>query len=237
MENIKKTLSDFLSPQAARKWIMLLPTIQTIDNIKAKFRLIDNASNREELCDYLCELRYALIFKFLGFDIIAEPLGNKGPDFRIDRNGMQIMLECMRFRRVHPGPFEEGLSDDSTGLEYGDIQRDTQKACSKIKNKDHQVSGYDSLIAIWNNEGDLEELEVRLAIHQLIADSNAERYPLPQGLMAVVYGSNWKNHASGKQVFCFEVVEPTPPVSKWFEELRSIDVDRVLNTLSIRSLP
>jgi hypothetical protein len=232
MENIKKKLSDFLSPQTARMWIMLLPTIQTIDNIKAKFRLIDNASNCEELCDYLCELRYALIFKFLGFDIIAEPLGKEGPDFRIDRDDMQIMLECMRFRRVHPGPFEEGFSDDSTDIEYGDINRDIQKACSKIKYKDHQVTGYPSLIAIWNNDGDLEELEVSLAIRQLIADSNAKRYPLPQGLMAVVYGSSWKNQVSGKQVFCFEVVEPAPMVSNLFEELRSIDVDRALNAQS-----
>lgn len=237
MEKIEKKLSQFLLPPMARMWAMLLPAIKTIDNIKAKFRLISNTSSLEVLCDYLCEFRFALIFKFLGFDIVAEPLGNKGPDFRIDRDGTHIMLECTRFRRVHLGPPEEDLSTPSMGVGYGDIQRDTKKSFSKIIDKFPQVSDYDSLIAIWNNDGDLEELEVGLAIRELITDSAAGRYPLPKGLMAVAYGSDWQNIKTGRQVFCFELMNIAPPISNWFEELRSVDVDEVLNAMRSKSLP
>ena len=216
-------------------WVELLPAIQTIKNIRTKLRLIENAPDFEQLCDYLCELRYALIFKYVGFGVEAEPLGGEGPDFSIERESVNIMLECTRFRHVYPGPAELDSNDFSQqDGEYGDIKRDTEKAFSKIIGKFKQINAYDSIIAIWNNEGDLEELEVANAISYIKSDSAAGRLPVPQGLLAVVYGSGWQGVGTGKQVYCFELTEPQPPISHWFWELRNVDIENALLILKNR---
>ena len=49
-------------------------------NVNSKFKRIANASDGEQLDDYLAEIRYALILAGLGFQVVIEPLGKKGPD-------------------------------------------------------------------------------------------------------------------------------------------------------------
>jgi hypothetical protein len=236
LEKTKKKLRKLLSQQAACKWIKLLPVIQTIDNIKVKLRLIENTHTPEELLDTLCELRYALIFKYLGFDVKAEPLGG-GPDFQVNRDGATIMVECMRFRHVYNGPSEESPSDQLSDGEYGDIKRDTEKVRSKIQYKYHQISDHNTIITIWNDDGDIEELEVSKARRILIEDSVKEINALPEGLIAVVYASNFKMQTSAKQIYCYELKEPTQPTHNWLIELRKVDVDQALNQLASNPSP
>lgn len=136
MKRVREKLRELLAPRVASRWIGLLPATEAIGNVAPKLRLIERAPDLETLCDCLAELRYALMFRALGFDVEANPLGGKGPDFRVRRNGKEAMLECTRFRRVHCGPLGLDLLDPRpTLLEYGDSARDTEKAFSKIIGK------------------------------------------------------------------------------------------------------
>jgi hypothetical protein len=231
MQRVRQRLTELLQPRFAYWWPSLLPTVQTIRNVAPKLRLMANSPDLSDLYDYLCEIRFALIFRSLGFDVEAEPLGRKGPDFRVVRDGHDALLECMRFRPVHPGP---PVLDDTNPLptlvEYGAFRRDTDKAFLKIIDKLFpQVVGSDSIIAIWNDDGDLEEIEVMAALENIVRDAAAGKCRLPAGLRAVLYGSGSTDVTTNKQIFCFELVPTGSPKSEWFHQLRTlVDVDEAL---------
>ena len=73
------------------------------------FARIAAASDKEQLEDYLAEVRYALIFCGLGFEVTIEPGGNKGPDLSISRDGHSAVVEIMRFRKVYSGSLRQAL--------------------------------------------------------------------------------------------------------------------------------
>lgn len=232
MHQVSQRLAELLAPSAAYRWASLLPAIQTIGNVAPKLRLVETATDVETLTDYLCELRFALIFRSLGFDVEAEPLGGKGPDFRVVRDEKDAMLECTRLRRIHHGPQELDVTDPlATLVLYGNPSRDTAKAFSKIISKFPQVAGFTSIVAVWNDDGDLEELEVQEAVGHLRDGSIAGMHPLPSGLQAVLYSSPWVGITTYKQIFCFELVPPAKPTSEWFDELRALGVEEALTWL------
>jgi hypothetical protein len=238
VKQLRQTLTDLLAPPEVHRWISLLPAVEAIRNLASKLRLIERATDVEVLRDYLCELRFALIFRSLGFDVEADPMGKKGPDFRVVRDGKDAMLECTRLRRIYPGPPELGVTDPLPTLgDYGDPRRDTKKAFSKITSKFPQVTGFDSIVAVWNDDGDLEEFEVGEAVGHIRNDVTAGRYPLPLGLQAVLYSSPWRDVTTRKQNFCFELVPPGRPASEWFEELRGLVVEEALARLVTESAP
>ena len=123
---------------------------------ESKFKLIAKAPDKEQLYDYLTEIKYALVFAGLGFQIEAEPLGKKGPDLRISRDDYSAFVEVKRFRRMYPGPPnislpDENFLDDTSFLEpYGNLGRDIKKTKCRIIEKFKQVSSGTSIIAFWN---------------------------------------------------------------------------------------
>jgi len=230
VEQVRQRLTELLTPPRAYRWISLLPAVQTIRNVAPKLRLIERATDVEVLLDYLCELRFALIFRSLGFDVEAEPLGRAGPDFWVVRDGKGVMLECTRLRRIHQGPSELGATDPlPTLVDYGDPRRDTKKAFEKIRDKFPQVADRDTIVAIWNDDGDLEEFEVGAAVGHIMDGVTARR---PPGLQAVLYSSRLIDVTTTKQIFCFELVPPGRTNSKGFEELRALEVEEALGRLT-----
>ena len=61
----------------------------------------------------LAEVRYALIFAGLGFDVEFEPDGDKGPDLGIKRDGEKVVVEIMRFRKINSGLPLLNLDDEN----------------------------------------------------------------------------------------------------------------------------
>jgi hypothetical protein len=176
-------LANHLPADMVSEWISLIPALQGIANVERKYRRLEEASaSQADLLDYLAELRFALMFRALGFEVEAEPLGKeKGPDFRVVRDGLSAMLECFRLRPAYGGPLVLDLSDPDpspTVREYGNVGRDTQKAHEKIAQKFSQIEGSEmSLIGVWNDERELEELEVGIAVSNL----RAGRIRVPPG--------------------------------------------------------
>jgi hypothetical protein len=121
-----------------------------------------------------------LIFAGLHFDVQIEPLGRRGPDLKVSRDNHEAFVEVTRFRKVSSGPPPLDLSDENLVLQvYGNPLRDIQKTFDKLVAKFRQVQDAQAIIAIWNDDGDLEELEVQAAVVNLWEDASSGILQLP----------------------------------------------------------
>ena len=164
--------------------------------------------------DYVAELRYALVFQSLGFAITVEPLGQKGPDLGVTRDGLSAVVEVTRFRAMNPGPPE---IDGELLAEYGNPARDVRKSLRKLARKFRQLDGGQSIIAVWNDDDALDDLEVSLAAHELSGGRDT-----PNSLQFVLYGSSWT--LPGRELLCLPVRDLDGGVQQWVRDLEMVNV-------------
>ena len=212
-----------LEKNEAQLWESRLGRVQQMPGASLKFKRIANAPDREQLYDYLAEIRYALVFTGIGFQVQLEPLGEEGPDLGISRDGHSAVVEVKRFRQVDPGQPKISLSDkefldDTFILEpYGDLERDIKKIISRIAEKFKQVGNRESIIAVWND--DEKDIESEAALGELRNDVDQQGLSLPTGLLFVLYGSDWQRPR--QQFHCFPLRILGTPQSNWMQELES----------------
>jgi len=167
-----------------------LSKVQRWPNSAALFHSFALASNKQTLLDHLATLHYSLVFGYLGFFVSFEPDGRKGPDLLITRDGISATVEVTRLRPMNPGPpalSEEECQGSEQVLEpYGDPYRDVNRSFGKVLAKFKQAIGPHSIIAVWNDDDALEELEMFMAVRDL-----CQAPCLPAGLDFVIYGSKW----------------------------------------------
>lgn len=195
--------------------------IQQMPGAARLLKRIASASDKEQLEDQLAEVRYVLVFAGLGFDVEIEPFGSKGPDLRVTRDSHQAIVEVTRFRKVFPGPLILDLSNENSMLpEYGNPPRDIRKTFEKLLAKFPQAGDEQAIIAIWNDDGDLEDLEVETAVINLRSDAARHILTLPGGLLFVLYGSHWVRAGDKKQLYCFPLRRiEQPHQAEWQHEL------------------
>jgi len=204
MKKALQQISKFHNEYDVQVFQKYLEGIQSMSGASRKFKQIASSPNKEQVEDYLAEIRYALVFAGIGFNIEIEPYGDKGPDLRVSFDSHKTVIEIMRFRKVYSGPSVLDLDDENLILpEYGNIPRDVRKSFEKISKKFQQVGSEDSIIAIWNDEEELDELEVGTAVRDLINDANRNILNLPNGLQFVLYGSKWARAGDHRQLHCF----------------------------------
>ncbi len=158
-------------------------------NAAALFHSFAVATDRQTLLDHLATLRYSLIFGYLGFAPSFEPTGKKGPDLLITRDGTSATVEVTRLRPMNPGPpalSEEECQSGEVLEPYGDPCRDINRSFGKVLGKFKQAIAPHSIIAVWNDDDALEELEMSMAVRDLWQVPD-----LPTGLDFVIYGSPW----------------------------------------------
>jgi hypothetical protein len=201
MDKSLANLEHLLGEQAAKQRRIYLERVRQMQGAHRVLGRITSAADKEQLADYLIEIQYALIFAGLGFEVEFEPLGSKGPDLGIARDGQRVVVEIMRFRKIRPGPPMLDLSDENLNLQvYGNPPRDIRKAFEKILAKIPQVGDVHGIIAIWNDDEDLEEVETETAVSDIRSDASKGILVLPNGLLFVLYGSKW---IGDKQLYCF----------------------------------
>jgi len=215
-------LVEFLDEPVFETYRLWLDRIRSMPGANGLFERIAVAADQETLCDYLAEALYILVFTGLGFQVEIEPYGKKGPDLKVSRDRNEAVVEITRFRTVHPGPPILNLSDVNAILsEYGNPARDIRKAIRKISKKFLQVGSEKSIIAIWNDDEDMEELEVEAAVHDLRNEES-----LPDGLLFIVYGSKWIGR---KQLHCFPFRHSIDPhYALWQREFDSSIASEVI---------
>ena len=238
MERALERASQLISPGEILLLQKQFERIQQMPGANGLFRRVASATDREQLADYLAEVRYALIFAGLQFEVYIEPLGRQGPDLEVSRDGQEAFVEVMRFRKVSSGPPLLDLSDENLVLQvYGNPLRDLQKTLGKLVEKFRQVQDAQAIIAIWNDDEDLEELEVQAAVMSLWEDASHSILLLPRSLLFVLYGSPWMRAGDHKQLHCFPL-HPTDRSRQlaWKHELEGSNVTILIQrALSIRS--
>jgi hypothetical protein len=146
----------------------------------------------------------------------------------------------MRFRKVSSGPPPLDPSDENLVLQvYGNPLRDIQKTFEKLVAKFRQVQDAQAIIAIWNDDRDLEELEVQAAVMSLREDASRGILLLPSSIIFVLYGSPWIRAGDHKQLYCFTLhIADQSRQLAWKHELEGSNVtgliQRALNILTGR---
>lgn len=228
---------QLLTESEAQFWQSRFERFQQMPGTNSKFKRIAGVSKREELYPYLVEIMYALVFAGLGFQVEAEPLGKntKGPDLRISRDDYCAFVEVKYFQRMHPGPPNISLSDenflDDTFLleQYGNPERDIKKAKCRIKEKLEQVKSGASIIALWNDDEDLEDIEVEQVAYQLCDDNAQGRLSLPNGLLFILYASYLVLLGRSQQLFCFPLQTLETSHMNLISELEEHTVNELVN--------
>jgi hypothetical protein len=204
METALERASQLISPGEILLLQKQFERIQQMPGAHGLFRRVASATDREQLADYLAEVRHALIFAGLHFEVQIEPLGRQGPDLKVSRDDHEAFVEVMRFRKVSSGPPPLDPSDEDLVLQvYGNPLRDLQKTFEKLVAKFRQVQDAQAIIAIWNDDGDLEELEVQAAVTSLWEDASRGILLLPSSILFILYGSPWIRAGDHKQLHCF----------------------------------
>ncbi len=87
----------------------------------------------------------------------------------------------------------------------------------------------DAIIAIWNDDGDLEEIEVKTAVSDVRNDAQRGLLKLPNGLSFVMYSSCWVSANLPNQLHCspFRPVEQSH-MSAWQHELEASTVNDLI---------
>jgi hypothetical protein len=200
--------------EGAGFWCQLLNKIKTMPGAGSLFEHISESRNKGELYDHLAVVRYVGVFRAFGFGVEIEPVGSKGPDLAISRDGDKALVEVTRFREMYPGPPPLLEDEDPQLSQYGDLDRDTQRSWSKIMGKFHQVGSGQSIIAIWNDDDALEEIEPDLAVQVLRREARKGTIEIPTGLAFVVYGSKWIGPGTDtleQQFYCFPLTKSLRP--------------------------
>jgi hypothetical protein len=222
IENIRLRLSE-RSAILAQRWFERAHEITKASRV---FQRIASTKDKEQLLDYLAEIRYALLFIGLGFEVAFEPAGNRGADMEIERDGEKAVVEIMRFRKINAGLPMLDLDDENLILsEYGNISRDVRKAFDKILAKFRQIENRKGIIAIWNDDEELEEIETEAAVHDIRNDVKKGLLAIPKDLLFALYGSKW---IGNQQLYCFPFQNLERPFEKWKAEIEKADVSSVI---------
>jgi len=228
MDKALTNLQLLFGKDSALRTQKYLEAIRHLPKANKVFRYLAKSPDKEQAQDYLAIINYTLIFVSCGFQVEFEPLGDKGPDLGITRDGNQLVVEITRFRKVYPGPPVFDLNEnDSTLSKYGDPGRDIRKAFEKILQKFGQLENKLGIIAIWNNEGDLDEFETRQAVDDITRDASKGILKLPKDLLFVLFRSDWIT-LTGKQLYCYPFRTLEEPYQTWINEF---EMDRVTTHL------
>lgn len=196
--------------------------VQKMPGANRIFSRIALAPDQEQLQDYIAEMTYALIFAGLGFQVKVEPLGAAGPDLGVTRDGHTAIVEIMRFRKIYLGPPSFESDNDYTLHEYGNPARDVRKAAQKLVGKFRQVGAESGIIAVWNDDGDMESDHVRTAVNVMTEDAELKALIPPESLLFVLYGSQWVRIGDRRQLYCFPWQRNPPQyLISWQAELQA----------------
>jgi len=222
IENIRLLLGE-QSAIFSQRWF---ERAQEITKVNRAFRRIASTKDKEQLIDYLAEIRYALLFVGFGFEVEFEPAGNRGADLGIMRDGEKAVVEIMRFRKINSGLPLLNLEDENLILpEYGNIPRDIRKAFDKLLAKFRQTENQKGIIAIWNDDEELEEVETEAAVYDIRNDVEKGLLVIPNGLLFALYGSKW---IGNQQLYCYPFQNFEQPFETWKTEIEKADVFSVI---------
>ena len=215
-------------------WRKLLSVIQPCDHSSSLFRRIAQAADNDQLADCLVEGMFVFHFLDHGFAVSIIPGSSKErrPDLRVSRDGQTAVVEIKHYRHKHPGPplldLDEYRRTGKTPLlaKYGDYERDEKRCHRILVNTLEQIFAHIDgkepfIIAFWNSDDDLDELQFSSSVQSLLA---RERNILPPDSCGFsLFRSNWIEFPNGRRIQQFYATPLTPmipgTIAKWMDDL------------------
>ncbi|MCK4392322.1 hypothetical protein KAX17_05405 [Candidatus Bipolaricaulota bacterium] len=230
MDKALRRIQALAGSQRAEAMEPFLERLNRMSGANRLFKRIAYARDVQQLDDCRAEILYALMFAGLAFDVSIEPEGAEGPDLSVCRDGHSAAVEVTRFRRVHEGPPTASSADMPKIFQsYGDPLRDVRKVREKVTSKFRQLSKGTGIVAIWNDDGDLEELEACQGVAEIAHDSVRGVLTVPPEVFLVIYASEWTYCREMQRVYCFELRVDCPEHQRrWSRELESSSVQQLL---------
>lgn len=230
MERALLRIQSLMGTQRAQGLEPLFAQLDQMPGADRLFRRIAYAQDVEQLGDYWAEIWYALMFAGLAFDVAIDPKGAEGPDLSVCRDEHSAAVEVTRFRRVHEGPPTASPADIPEILpNYGDPLRDVRKVREKVTSKFRQLREGTGIVAIWNDDGDLEDLEACQGVAEIAREVATGVLSVPPDVFLVIYASELTYCREMQQVYCFKLRAECPGYQRrWAQELEFSSVQQLL---------
>jgi len=230
MRRALEKIAALQGTQRARELEPFLARVEEMEGAGRLFKRIADAGDVDAMDDHLATARYALMFAGLAFEVVVEPTGREGPDLSITRDGQSAVVEVTRFRKMHEGPSASAPPNMPDILqEYGDPLRDIRKVRDKVTSKFRQLRKGTGVVAIWNDDGDLEDLEARQGVAEIAHEVVSGVLSIPPDVFLVIYASRWMNVSRNQQVYCYELRAECPAYQRrWSRDLEFSRVDELL---------
>lgn len=219
--------------QDLKSWEICFTIIQPMLGASKKFKTIANERDVEQLLDTLAEIKFAVIFNQLGFQVEIEPFFEDNyalphPDLIISKDNHSSIVEVKRFRP--PGPNSPGkrmqnipndIPNDYVFPEIGDPIKDLQKIFNEVEKKFRQT-GSEGIIAIWNSNDELSPHEFLRAAHR--HKNLSERDTTAS--FVIIRADPWENFT------CTELSKGISNIHKrWKSDLEKVAPDKILQNI------
>jgi hypothetical protein len=216
-------IEDLCGPARVQELLPYLERAREWENSDSLFGKLKTASKLERLNDYLAEMKFGIIFEDLGFKTTIVPEADgPTPDLLVARDGFNSFVEVKHFRRVPPGaPEVEKLYINSSFFrKFGSPERDVMKALLRIRDKFRQVRGSEpGIIALWNDDEEMEAIEVGEAVEALIENDRN----IPRNLLFVLFGSSWVQPDTERSLHCYPFgLDGAHVYDRWIDELEGL---------------
>jgi hypothetical protein len=219
-------LVDLTDHATGSAFTKILRGVARIDGSEAKFKRFARASTIDEMSDLNAELTFALMFVGLGFSVVFEPSGEKGPDLSISRDRQLALVEVKRFRNRPDVTTEKRTTTDDPLVfqPYGQPEKDTDKVRSELYKKFRQVDGQNGILAVWCDDDDLDYLEHEFAVNDMRRDAESNLQQIPENVLFSIFAGNWHSCSTGQEVYCRPFRALVEPFRTWADELEVVSV-------------
>jgi hypothetical protein len=184
----------------AKRYTHLIDTVKKLKGADSLFKEALNF-NDIRMPDFMVELLFASFFFEEDYTVEIIPRSDleKTPDLLVSKTAFRGFVEIKHIHKKHDGP-RVVLPNESPELEileqYGDSIRDERYCRDKILEGFQQIQQFSGLVdtdvmivAIWNSDEDIEEINMKFSISNLIKEKDEfENMPNPKW---IVYGSHW----------------------------------------------
>lgn len=177
-----------------------IPSINLVRQFKGSKNFFKNALDFRDIEDFIVELTFAIYFyqAECTVEFISRSKGTT-PDLCITNSNLRGFVEIKHIHKKHDGPKRIHPHElGTTGLleEYAVYTRDEKYCRDKILEGFKQLRNFPRLkktdwmiVAVWNSDEDLEEIDMESSLNQLIhEESEFKNTPNPK---CIVYGSDW----------------------------------------------
>jgi hypothetical protein len=176
------------------------PLINLVKQFKGAKSFFKDALGSDDIRDFIATLIFASYFHHAECIVEFVPRSKeKTPDLFISNSAFRGFVEVKHIHKKHDGPktvLPNELNKKIILEKYGNPLRDANYCRDDIIEGFKQLRDFSGLqktdwmiVAIWNSDEDLEEIDMKSSLNQLIKEKNEfENMPNPK---CIVYGSDW----------------------------------------------